>query len=131
MRLTGSRLHEVRRGRRPATPPASPSRSHRPQLRSDYGAGSKRCAPTTLAVGTSAIRDAENGEAFLGEVEWSYGFTTRLLSGDEERLAHVPRRHLDRELEPGGRWSSTSAAARPSSSPATASRSASTSGASG
>ena len=41
-------------------------------------------AERTLAVGTSAIRDAENGEAFLGEVEWSYGFTTRLLSGDEE-----------------------------------------------
>jgi exopolyphosphatase / guanosine-5'-triphosphate,3'-diphosphate pyrophosphatase len=38
----------------------------------------------TLAVGTSAVRDAENGEAFLGEVEWSYGFETRLLSGDEE-----------------------------------------------
>jgi exopolyphosphatase/guanosine-5'-triphosphate,3'-diphosphate pyrophosphatase len=38
----------------------------------------------TLAVATSAVRDAENGEAFLGEVEWSYGFTTRLLSGGEE-----------------------------------------------
>jgi exopolyphosphatase/guanosine-5'-triphosphate,3'-diphosphate pyrophosphatase len=35
-------------------------------------------------VGTSAVRDAENGEAFLGEVEWSYGFETRLLSGEEE-----------------------------------------------
>jgi len=41
-------------------------------------------AERTLAVGTSAIRDAENGEAFLGEVEWSYGFSTRLLSGQEE-----------------------------------------------
>jgi exopolyphosphatase/guanosine-5'-triphosphate,3'-diphosphate pyrophosphatase len=41
-------------------------------------------AERTLAVGTSAIRDAENGEAFLGEIEWSYGFVTRLLSGDEE-----------------------------------------------
>jgi exopolyphosphatase/guanosine-5'-triphosphate,3'-diphosphate pyrophosphatase len=41
-------------------------------------------AERTLAVGTSAIRDAENGEAFLGEVEWSYGFSTRLLSGEEE-----------------------------------------------
>ena len=41
-------------------------------------------AERVLAVGTSAVRDAENGEAFLGEVEWSYGFTTRLLSGDEE-----------------------------------------------
>ena len=41
-------------------------------------------AERTLAVATSAVRDAENGEAFLGEVEWSYGFATRLLSGDEE-----------------------------------------------
>ena len=30
------------------------------------------------------MRDAENGEAFLGEVEWGYGFATRLLTGDEE-----------------------------------------------
>ena len=30
------------------------------------------------------MRDAENGEAFLGEIEWSYGFTTRLLDGSEE-----------------------------------------------
>jgi len=41
-------------------------------------------AERVLAVGTSAIRDAENGEAFLGEVEWSYGFTTHVATGDEE-----------------------------------------------
>ncbi|MGH3077673.1 MAG: Ppx/GppA phosphatase family protein [Gaiellaceae bacterium] len=41
-------------------------------------------AERTLAIATSAIRDAENGEAFLGEIEWSYGFTTRLLDGTEE-----------------------------------------------
>src|SRR6476660_8065550 len=41
-------------------------------------------AERTLAVATSAVRDAENGEAFLGEVEWSYGFSTLLLTGDEE-----------------------------------------------
>jgi exopolyphosphatase/guanosine-5'-triphosphate,3'-diphosphate pyrophosphatase len=41
-------------------------------------------AERALLVATSAVRDAENGEAFLGEIEWSYGFTTRLLSGDEE-----------------------------------------------
>jgi exopolyphosphatase/guanosine-5'-triphosphate,3'-diphosphate pyrophosphatase len=44
-------------------------------------------AERTLAVATSAVRDAENGEAFLGEIEWSYGFATKLLSGaDEARL---------------------------------------------
>ena len=44
-------------------------------------------AERTLLVATSAVREAENGEAFLGEIEWSYGFATRLLSGgDEARL---------------------------------------------
>jgi exopolyphosphatase/guanosine-5'-triphosphate,3'-diphosphate pyrophosphatase len=47
-------------------------------------------AKRTLLVATSAVRDAENGEAFLGEIEWSYGFVTRLLSGDEE--AELTRR---------------------------------------
>ncbi len=41
-------------------------------------------AERVLCVATSAVRDAENGEAFLGEIEWSYGFATRLLSGEEE-----------------------------------------------
>ena len=44
----------------------------------------ERGAERVLAVATSAVRDADNGEAFLGEIEWSYGFVTRLLSGDEE-----------------------------------------------
>jgi exopolyphosphatase / guanosine-5'-triphosphate,3'-diphosphate pyrophosphatase len=58
-------------------------------------------AERTLAIGTSAIRDAENGEAFLGEIEWSYGFSTRLLSGEEE--GELTRRGVagERELEPG------------------------------
>ena len=43
-------------------------------------------AERTLAVATSAVRDAQNGEAFLGEIEWSYGFATRLVSGDDEAL---------------------------------------------
>lgn len=55
-------------------------------------------AERTLAVATSAVRDAENGEAFLGEVEWSYGFVTRLLSGDEE--ADLTQRGLG-ALDPG------------------------------
>jgi len=41
-------------------------------------------AERVLLVATSAVRDAENGEAFLGEIEWSYGFATQLLAGDEE-----------------------------------------------
>jgi exopolyphosphatase/guanosine-5'-triphosphate,3'-diphosphate pyrophosphatase len=43
-------------------------------------------AERTLAIATSSVRDAENGEAFLGEIEWSYGFTTQLLSGHNEAL---------------------------------------------
>jgi exopolyphosphatase/guanosine-5'-triphosphate,3'-diphosphate pyrophosphatase len=51
----------------------------------DYRREAERLgAERTLLVATSAVRDAENGEAFLGEVEWSYGFATQLLSGDAE-----------------------------------------------
>jgi exopolyphosphatase/guanosine-5'-triphosphate,3'-diphosphate pyrophosphatase len=50
-------------------------------------------AERVLAVATSAVRDAENGEAFLGEVEWSYGFTTHLASGKDE--AALTRRGVD------------------------------------
>ena len=50
-------------------------------------------AERTLVVATSAVRDAENGEAFLGEIEWSYGFATRLVNGDEE--AELTRRGVE------------------------------------
>jgi len=43
-------------------------------------------AERTLLVATSAVRDAENGASFLDEVERSYGFETRLLTGDDEAL---------------------------------------------
>src|SRR3989440_8640650 len=55
-------------------------------------------AERALAVATSAIRDAENGKAFLGEVEWSYGFTTRLLTGHDEALMTFRGVTADREL---------------------------------
>lgn len=41
-------------------------------------------AQRRLAVATSAIRDAGNGERFLRGLADDYGFATRLLSGDEE-----------------------------------------------
>jgi len=41
-------------------------------------------AERTLAVGTSALRDAADGRGFLGELETRYGWETRLLSGEEE-----------------------------------------------
>ena len=54
-----------------------------------------------LAVATSAVRDAENGEAFLGEVEWSYGFATRLLDGGEEAALAFRGVSVERVLPAG------------------------------
>ena len=72
-------------------------------------------AERTLCIATSSVRDAENGEAFLGEIEWSYGFTTRLLSGDGGGGDDDPRRHQRTAAAATTRSSSTSEAARPSS----------------
>jgi exopolyphosphatase/guanosine-5'-triphosphate,3'-diphosphate pyrophosphatase len=58
---------------------------------SDYRRTLERLdAERALLVATSAVRDAENGEAFLGEIEWSYGFATELVSGGDE--AELTRR---------------------------------------
>src|SRR5919204_314591 len=57
-------------------------------------------AERTLVVATSAVRDAENGEAFLGEIEWSYGFDTELLSGDDEALLTFRGVTSGREVPP-------------------------------
>ncbi len=40
-----------------------------------------------LATATSAVRDADNGEAFLGEVEHGFGFRATLLDGTQEAEA--------------------------------------------
>jgi exopolyphosphatase / guanosine-5'-triphosphate,3'-diphosphate pyrophosphatase len=58
-------------------------------------------AERVLAIATSAVRDAENGEAFLGEVEWSYGFTTRLVTGEEEADLTLRGVGSDRPLDEG------------------------------
>jgi exopolyphosphatase / guanosine-5'-triphosphate,3'-diphosphate pyrophosphatase len=58
-------------------------------------------AERRLLIATSAVRDAENGEAFLGEIEWSYGFKTRLLSGSDEALMMFEGVTTDRELAEG------------------------------
>ena len=68
----------------------------------DYRRTAERLgAERTLAIATSAVRDAENGEAFLGEIEWSYGFATRLLTGHDEALMTYRGVTSDRELETG------------------------------
>ncbi|MGD0273981.1 MAG: Ppx/GppA family phosphatase, partial [Gaiellaceae bacterium] len=43
-------------------------------------------ADRALALATSAVRDASNGDEFLKEVESRFGFRVRLLSGNEEAL---------------------------------------------
>jgi exopolyphosphatase / guanosine-5'-triphosphate,3'-diphosphate pyrophosphatase len=58
-------------------------------------------AERTLAIATSAIREAENGEAFLGEIEWSYGFATRLLTGHDEALMMFRGVTSERALDRG------------------------------
>jgi exopolyphosphatase/guanosine-5'-triphosphate,3'-diphosphate pyrophosphatase len=81
-RLTITRLGEGVDGRRLLLPvPIARVRNCLADYRRELEAlGAER----TLAIATSAVRDAENGEAFLGEIEWSYGFTTRLLTGTDE-----------------------------------------------
>ena len=83
-RLQITRLGEGVDGRRRLLPlPIARVRNTLADYRRELeGLGAER----TLAIATSAVRDAENGEAFLGEVEWSYGFTTQLLSGHDEAL---------------------------------------------
>ena len=82
---------------------------------SDYRRELERLgAERVLAIATSAVRDAENGEAFLGEVEWSYGFTTRLADGRRGGRADAPRRRDRAAGSTTARSCSTSAAARPS-----------------
>src|SRR5919106_5518556 len=58
-------------------------------------------AERALVVATSAVRDADNGEAFLGEIEWSYGFSTRLVGGDEEAALTLRGIGAARELDAG------------------------------
>jgi len=81
-RLTITRLGEgVDRRRRLLPVPIARVRNCLSEYRQELEAlGAER----TLCIATSSVRDAENGEAFLGEIEWSYGFTTRLLSGTDE-----------------------------------------------
>ena len=66
----------------------------------DYRRTAERLgAERTLLVATSAVRDADNGDAFLGEVEWSYGFETQLASGEEEAALSFGGATLGRTLD--------------------------------
>ena len=58
-------------------------------------------AERTLAIATSAFRDAANGEEFLRAIETTFGFATRLLSGDEEALTMFRGVACGREVSDG------------------------------
>jgi exopolyphosphatase/guanosine-5'-triphosphate,3'-diphosphate pyrophosphatase len=58
-------------------------------------------AECVLAVATSAVRDAANGESFLAELEAQFGFRTRLLDGREEAETTFRGVTSDRTLERG------------------------------
>lgn len=81
-RTTITRLGEgVEDGRRLL--PAALARVHE-TLAAYRGEAERLRAERALLVATSAVRDAENGEAFLAEIERAYGFPTRLVEGREE-----------------------------------------------
>ena len=66
------------------------------------------------AIATSAVRDADNGSAFVAELRERFALSARVLDGEEEaRLTYLgaTSEHAPDASRP---WSSTSAAARPS-----------------
>jgi exopolyphosphatase/guanosine-5'-triphosphate,3'-diphosphate pyrophosphatase len=81
-RTTITRLGEgVDDGRRLL--PAALARAH--DTLADYREDAERLgAERALLVATSAVRDADNGEALLNEIERIHGFPTRLVGGREE-----------------------------------------------
>ena len=70
-------------------------------------------AEVVLLTATSAVRDASNGAEFLADVERRYGFTTRVLTGEDE--ARMTFRASPRRIRPTDPfWCPTSVAAAPS-----------------
>ena len=47
-----------------------------------------------LLIATSVLRDARDGRQFLEAIRYDFGLPWRILSGEEEGVARVPRRHL-------------------------------------
>lgn len=69
--------------------PAAVARVH--AVLADYAAEIEALgAERTVAVGTSSLRDAADGEDFLRDLEERFGWKTRLLSGEDE--AELTRR---------------------------------------
>ena len=49
-------------------------------------------SPPVIAIATSAMRDADNGEEFREELAREYGIEPQTIPGDREAAADVPRR---------------------------------------
>jgi exopolyphosphatase/guanosine-5'-triphosphate,3'-diphosphate pyrophosphatase len=58
-------------------------------------------AERTLAIATSALRDARDGPEFLEEIETSFGFATRLLTGEDEAALTLRGVTAGREVADG------------------------------
>ena len=67
----------------------------------DLGTNSTRLLVAEVEDGRVEELDRETVITRLGEVEWSYGFDTRLLSGEDEAAMTVRGVSAGRELEPG------------------------------
>ena len=67
-----------------------------------------------MAIATSAVRDAGNGDAFIAELRERFDLDAQLLTGEEE--AHLTYLGATAQRPPAtdAPSSSTSAAARPS-----------------
>ena len=98
-RLTITRMGEAVDERRLILP-AAMARVHG-VLVEFHGEATTLGADRVLAVATSAARDAANGEAFLAEIERLYGFTTRLLSGEDEAALSFRGTASDRAIASG------------------------------
>ena len=61
-------------------------------------------AERRIAVATSAVRDAANGDEFLAEVRERHGFDVRTITGDEEARLTFLGATAGRDRRPGPRW---------------------------
>ena len=80
------------------------------------GAGARAASPTTarladrhgaersVAVATSAVRDADNGAEFRAAVRERFGFDVRTISGDEEARLTFLGATAGRPAGGGRRW---------------------------
>ena len=111
-----STVTRLGRGRRPLR--AALGRGDRGRLRGDRRLRRRPAeelgAETVDAIATSAVRDADNGSAFVAELRERFALSARVLDGEEEARLTYLGATSEQRADASRRWSSTSAAARPS-----------------